>query len=383
VRIAFIGTRGIPASYSGFETFVEQLGTRLVERGHEVTVYCRRHHFAERPASYRAMRLTHLGGIKTKHLDTITHTAVSCIHAMFRRPDIVVMCISGNSPLALLPRLAGSKVVLNVDGSDWRRRKWGWLARAYIRFSEWLAIRLPDATVTDSDVMQRYYRERLTADTECIAYGAELPPPDGTDVLERLGLSSRGYILLVGRMVPENRVEHLVDAYQRLDTPLKCVVVGDAPYADDYKADLRRRGPGVIFTGYIFGDGYRQLMHHAHVVVLCSEVGGTHPVLVVAMAAGICVVVNDTPANLEVVDSAGVPYSGVRGAEALEEVLSRLEQEPGSVAVYRRLALERAASHYSWEVVTDQYEKLFSRLLGRGRALADPTLSRVEAARGR
>ena len=155
LRIAFMGTRGVPASYSGFETFVEQLGARLAERGHDVTVYSRRHHSSETKRSYRGMKLVHVGGIATKHLDTISHTFVSCLHSLFRPYDVVVMCISGNSPLAFIPRLRGAKVILNVDGSDWRRKKWGKIARTYIKVSEWFSIRLPNATVTDSKVMQK------------------------------------------------------------------------------------------------------------------------------------------------------------------------------------------------------------------------------------
>ncbi len=364
MRIAFVGTRGVPATYSGFETFVEHLGARLVDRGHEVTVYCRRHHAPERLQTYRGMRLIYVSGIATKHLDTITHTFVSGLHTLFGRYDVVVMCISGNSPIAILPRLAGSKVVLNVDGSDWRRRKWGGLARAYIRCSEWLATRLPDATVTDSAVMQSYYRERFGVETTCISYGADMPLPKTGGTLERLGLRSRRYLLLVGRLVPENCAHHLVDAFERLQPGLRCVVVGDAPYAESYIAHLHRRGPHVTFPGYIFGDGYRELMYNAYAVILCSEVGGTHPVLVEAMASGNCVVVNDTPANLEVVGDAGIPYPGGRGADGLAEVLKRLIADPSIVAEYRRRAEARAHALYSWEAVTEQYERLFVDLTG-------------------
>jgi glycosyltransferase involved in cell wall biosynthesis len=311
------------------------------------------------------MRLVYVPGVASKHLDTITHTLMSCLHALTRRYDVVVMCISGNSPAALLLRLGGARVVLNVDGSDWRRRKWGALARAYIRLSEWLATRLPDATVTDSDVMHRYYRERFGVDTDCITYGADMPLPKPTGVLERFGLAPRRYLLLVGRLVPENCAHHLVDAYERLDTDLRCVVVGDAPYARDYIAELHRRGPHVVFPGYVFGDGYRELMHNAWAVVLCSEVGGTHPVLVEAMAAGNCVIVNDTPANLEVVADAGVPYRGIKGADGLLEVLEELLPEERRVEASRLAARARAERCYSWDRVTDQYERVFARLTGR------------------
>lgn len=362
MRIAFIGTRGIPARYSGFETFVEELGARLVDRGHDVTVYCRRHHYAEQDKHYRGMRLVQVSGIATKHLDTITHTLVSCLHALFQPYDVVVMCISGNAPLAFVPRLRGKKVVMNVDGSDWRRKKWGRLARAYIKLSEWFSIHLPDVTVTDSKVMQQYYLERHGAHTECISYGGDMPLPETTGALERLGIQSQKYLLLVGRLVPENCIHHLVDAFADLETDLQCVIVGDAPYQKDYIADLKRRGPGVIFTGYQFGDSYRELMQHAYAVVLCTEVGGTHPVLVEAMAAGNCVVVNDTPANLEVIGDAGIAYPGARGAAGLLPVLDALVKDEPRVERFRGLARARVQSEYSWNTVTSQYERLFNLL---------------------
>lgn len=365
MKIAFVGTRGVPASYSGFETFVEQVGVRLVERGHEVTVYCRRHHFSEHAREYRGMRLVHVSGIRTKHLDTITHTAVSCVHAARGSFDVLVMCISGNAPLVPVARLSGARVVLNVDGSDWRRKKWNALARTYIRLSEALGVRLPDATVTDSTVMQEYYRERFGIDVPCIAYGSDLEPPHATGLLDRLGLEERGYFLFVGRLVPENCAHHLVDAYAAMDTHLKCVVVGDAPYAEGYIRDLKARAADVIFPGYVFGDGYRELMYNAHSFVLSHEVGGTHPVLVEAMSAGNCVIVNDTPTNLEVIDGAGLSYDGQEGARDLRRVLELVATDTRLVESLRARARERALQAYSWAVVTDQYEDLFSRLTGQ------------------
>jgi glycosyltransferase involved in cell wall biosynthesis len=364
MRIAFLGSRGVPARYSGVETFVEQLGTRLVERGHDVTVYSRRHHTRQIEKTYLGMRVVQVHGIATKHLDTITHTFVSCLHALFEPYDLVVLCISGNSPLAFILRLRRMRVVLNVDGSDWRRKKWGMVARTYIHLSEWLATRVPDAIITDSNVMHRYYLEQFGIDTECICYGADMPPPARTGALDELGLKPRGYLLLVGRLVPENCIHHLVHAYEQLDTDLQCVIVGDAPYARTYIAELKRNGPHVLFTGYLFGDSYRELMQNAYLVVLCTEVGGTHPVLVEAMAAGNCVVVNDTPANLEVICEAGIPYEGQQGAQGLLNVLRWLVRDESTVERYRGLARARVQSEYSWETVTDQYEFLFARLAG-------------------
>lgn len=369
MRIAMVGTRGIPASYSGFETFVEELGVRLVERGHQVTVYCRTHHIRNAHRHYRGVRLARLPTIRHKYLDTIVHTTFSCLHLLPGRYDIVLMCIAGNSPVAVIPRLAGRKVVLNVDGLDWQRDKWPPAAKRYLQFAEWAATKLPHAVVTDSRTVERSYLERFGARIEYITYGTaeRLLPPDGA--LEALGLEPRRYVLYVGRLVPENRAHHLVDAFARLDTDMKCVIVGDAPYADDYIAELKRRaGPNVIFPGYIFGDGYWELNSNAYAYAFTSAASGTHPALLEAMACGNCVIVNDTPANRETTGGHTLFYngSGGRPGDDLARQLRRVLDDPDLGREYGRRARDHVVGRYSWERVTDEYEALFTRLMRPG-----------------
>jgi len=182
--------------------------------------------------------------------------------------------------------------------------------------------------------------------------------------LEQFGLEPRKYVLFVGRLVPENCAHHLVEAFSRLDTDMKLVIVGDAPYADEYIRRLKAgAGAKVLFTGYLFGEGYRELSSNAYLFVETAEVGGTHPALVEAMAFGNCVVVNDTPANLEVVADAGFSYEGQRGSASLREVLQQLLRSSGTVLEYRQRAERRAAACYSWEAVATQYEAVFKSLL--------------------
>jgi len=184
------------------------------------------------------------------------------------------------------------------------------------------------------------------------------------EYLARYGLEPGGYVLFVGRLVPENCAHHLVEAFAGLDTDLKCVIVGDAPYAEAYIADLKARaGPNVVFTGYLFGEGYYELGSNAYIFVETSEVGGTHPALVEAMAFGNCVVVNGTEENRETIGDAGFAYDGTQGAAALRPLLQRLLDDPALVAEYRRRAKERATALYDWEAVTDRYEMLFHSLL--------------------
>jgi len=368
MHIALLGTRGIPASYSGFETCVEQLGQRLVERGHQVTVYCRSHHIDYPGTHYKGMRLIKLPTLANKYLDTIVHSFISSLHALTQNYDVALYFIAGNSPVTWIPRLTGTRTILNVDGLDWKREKWPAFAKRYIRFAEYLATKLPNEFITDSRVVQNYYQEQYNIVPPCISYGSEveITPPGKT--LKKFGLEAGKYILFVGRLVPENCAHHLVQAYSALKTDLKCVIVGDSAYAETYKKelqDLAGNNPDVIFTGYVFGKGYHELGSNARIFVETSGVGGTHPALVEAMAFGNCVVVNSTPENRETIGEAGFSYSGKAGAAALQDTLNHLLSNPDIVEQYRRKAQTRAREFYSWEAITDDYEQLFYRLAGK------------------
>ena len=368
MRIALLGTRGIPASYSGFETCVEQLGQRLVERGHDVTVYCRSHHITYPDDTYKGMRLVKLGTLRNKYLDTMVHSLLSSVHALGQRYDIALYFIAGNSPATFIPRLVGTRTILNVDGLDWKREKWPAPAKAYIKFAEYLATKLPTAYLTDSETVQAYYRDRFGEAPPVIVYGSEVEPAPPGDTLARFGLEQDRYVLFVGRLVPENGAHHLVEAFRKLETDLKCVIVGDAPYAEEYIRGLRQLAEGdprIVFTGYVFGRGYAELGSNARIFVETSGVGGTHPALVEAMAFGSCVVVNDHAENVETIGEAGLAYDGQVGADSLRPILDQLLGDPDEVTRLRQLARERAQVRYTWEAVTDAYERLFYQVLNQ------------------
>ena len=366
LRLALIGTRGVPARYSGFETCAEQLGRRLVRRGHAVTVYCRSHFDDQGSVEYLGMRRVTLPSVRHKYFDTIVHTGLSTFHALAHRYDVILYFIAGNSPLVWIPRVAGTRTVINVDGLDWKREKWPAVAKWYLRTAERLAPRLASACVTDSTVVQRYYREAYGQETVYIPYGSELDPAEAGPTLARFGLEPNGYVLFVGRLVEENSVHHLVEAYRSLETSWPCVIVGGASYADRYLSRLRELAEGdsrIVLTGYLFGDGYRELSSNAAVFVETSGVGGTHPALVEAMAFGRCVVVNDTPENLETMGTAGRAYAGRMGAESLAAVLQALIADGETRRELGAAARARAREQYSWDAVTDEYERLFFRTL--------------------
>ncbi len=366
MNIAMLGTRGVPASYSGFETYYEQLGGRLAARGHRVTIYCRTHHITYAEPTYRGMRLVKLPTIANKYLDTIVHSFISSLHALTQGYDVALYSIAGNSLVTWIPRLAGQVTVLNVDGLDWKRAKWPGPAKAYIRFAERMATVLPTVYLTDSRVVQAYYQATYGSTPPYIPYGSDVPRVPPGETLAKFGLAPRGYVLFVGRLVPENCAHHLIETFRGLETDLKCVIVGDAPYAEKYIAGLKATGDRrVIFTGYQFGPAYHELGSNAAIFVETSGVGGTHPALVEAMAFGNCVVAHDTAENLETIGDAAASYDGQAGADSLRDVLRALLAAPDRVAKYRDRAAARAAAVYGWDAVTDQYEALFQELLAR------------------
>jgi glycosyltransferase involved in cell wall biosynthesis len=379
MKIALMGTRGIPANYGGFETFYENLAPRLAARGHDVTVYNRPHQTGHRElSSYKGVRLVHMVSIPTKHLDTITHTAASVVHGLARGYDVVYICGVGNTPLAWVPRLGGARVVLNVDSADWKRTKWGPLAARYLRATERYAAALANVIIADNQAIQERYGKEHGARAEFVPYGANILRNESTAALERFGLEPRRYILWVGRIEPETRVEEVIQAFVRLRAPgFKLVVLGDAPFADEYKAYLRSIATDrVVFTGYCYGEAYQQLGCHAYAYVQPSPTSGTSPALLDQMAFGNAVVVRGTPTNAEVVAEAGLTYDPDDPVDGLAGAIQRLVDDPALTTQLRHAAVERVEAAYSWDRITDQYEALFARLCGvAGRAAdveADP-----------
>jgi len=357
MRVAIAGTRGIPASYGGFETFAEELSTRLAARGHDVRVYCRSP-FPER--RWRDVELTYLPTIRHKYLDTIAHTFVCTVHLLFRRADVALYCNGANAVFTLWPRIFGIPVALNVDGLERKRKKWNRLARAWYLCSEWLATLFPSVVVTDAAQIADYYRRRYGKQTTFIPYGAEVGRVQSTAALDRLGLDRDRYFLYVSRLEPENNALLVREAFEQVPMDLKLALVGDAPYARDYIAAVRdTRDLRVVIPGAIYGDGYRELQSHSFAYIHATEVGGTHPALIEAMGRGALVLYLDTAENAEVAGGVGIPFTHDNLAGKLRDVLAMTEAERDE---RRGRALARVRERYSWEAVTDAYEALLRGL---------------------
>jgi glycosyltransferase involved in cell wall biosynthesis len=359
MRIAILGTRGIPARYGGFETFAEELSTRLAARGHEVYVYCREKHEVN---DYKGVFLRYLPSIRHKYLDTLAHTFFSTLHLLRNPVDVALYCNGANSVFTLLPRIFGMPTVINVDGLERKRKKWNLLARSWYHFSEWLATFCPTEVVTDAKSIQDYYRERYGKASVFIPYGAEIGKVACDEIVYGLGLEPGRYFLFVSRMEPENNPLLVRESFEKVSTDFRLALVGDAPYAEDYIRQVRDTSDArVVIPGAIYGEGYHQLCSHCFAYIQATEVGGTHPALIEAMGRGALVLYLENEENTEVASGAGIPFSGDLTAK-MEMTLAMTEPER---ADYRRKAADRVRERYSWDAVTDAYEQLLTRLSTR------------------
>jgi glycosyltransferase involved in cell wall biosynthesis len=325
-------------------------------------VYGRSNNVKVRSGIYRGVHTVVLPTIPTKHLDTVAHTFLSVFHALFARYDAILMCNGVNAIFTIVPQLGGTPVALNVDGIERLRKKWGPLARAVYRISEILAARLPSVVVTDAAVISAYFRDKRGTDSEMISYGADCDRVETTAVIGALGLEPRNYILYVSRLERENNAHVVIEAFGQVATEKRLVIVGDAPYAAAYIAGLKARADRrVVFTGAVYGEGYRELRSHAYAYVQATEVGGTHPALLEAMAAGNCVLARDTPEHREVLRDAGLYYTDATG---LADLMVRVLGDESLAVRLGERNMSRIAQDYSWEGVTDKYESLFRRMAG-------------------
>jgi len=370
--VALLGSRGIPARYGGYETLFAELAPRLVARGFDVTVYGRSHYVRRRLAHYRGARLVVLPTLRTKHLDTPVHTLLSCLHAAGQRFDAALVVNSANALFLPLLAAAGVPTVLNVDGIEKRRAKWGAFGRAVYAFSERLACLLPDALVTDAEVIRDHYLRRYGAPSTVVTYGVDASSGHGSRTLRRLGLEPGRYFLYVSRFEPENNPHRVAEAYRTVPGDLPLVLVGGAPYASRFIESFSRDAdPRILFPGAIYGRGYRQLLTHAAAYVHATEVGGTHPALVEAMGHGACCLVHDTPENREVAGEAALYFRAEEPA-TLAAALRRVLDEPARAAALGAAAAARARERYDWETIADRYAELLARAVA-GHGGGSPT----------
>ncbi len=362
-KIAFIGSRGVPARYAGFETVVDELGSRLAARGHTVAVYNRSNYYPKKPSSHRGMRLIYLSTIRLRSLETIIHTLFASIHAIFCDYDVIYLCGVGNACLARVLRLGGRKVIINVDGIDFKRPKWSGFARWWLRKSEKWAVDTCDRVIADNLTVVAHYEKEYGYRPDYLAYGANADVAQAPlTELEKWGLRPREYILFVSRLSPENDADLLLRAYALSGVTMPLVVVGSHGYESVYFDLLQSlRTPTTIFTGGVFGEGYRALSQNCRFFVLPAAIEATRLVLLDQMGFGSAILFHESAATREVIADAGEAFENGSGSvESLAEKIRLLADDPARCETLGRKAIERVREHYLWERVSEQYEELFA-----------------------
>ena len=377
VRVAFIGGRGVISKYSGIESYYEQAGRELVQMGHEVTVYCRSY-FTPAMKQHNGMRVLRLPTIRSKHLETVIHTILSTLHATFSRYDVVHYHALGPALFSFIPRLAGKKTVVTVQGLDWQRKKWGWMASRVLRWGEAAAVALPNATMVVSKTLQQYYWSKHKRPTSFIPNGAAILPRSGSTRLAQWGLSPENYVLFLGRFSPEKNCHLLITAFESLSTEMKLVLAGGSSYSDGYAQSLQQhQSERVRLLPWVSGGDLEELLSNAALFVLPSDLEGLSLALLDAMAAGVCVLTSDVPENKEVVAGAGFTFR--RGNQFdLARMLNLLIRNPGFRHEAGAKGLQRIQSQYLWPDIARSIEDVYYDILGWRRD-ADSLPSRTVA----
>lgn len=361
LRVAILGARGIPASYGGFETFAEQLATRLASRGHQVTVYaeCTAQPVAD--AVYQGVRVRSRRRPRWGAASVLAYDC-ACLWDARRGYDLVYMLGYGAAWACWWPRLFGVPVWVNVDGLEWARSKWGWGARTYLRCMEWMSTKVATRLIADAEAIAQRFRQNYPsgAPTSFIAYGAELVPAEAADssVLSNWGLQANRYMLVVARPEPENHILEIVQGYLLHGGSWPLVVVGDVSGSTFYQRQLKAlASERVRFVGSIYDTAQLQSLRvHAACYLHGHSVGGTNPSLLEALACGNWVIAHDNPYNREVArDAAEYFHTPAQLARSLGELVRRRAAQRAQRAQRARAIV---SEHYTWEGITDAYEAL-------------------------
>jgi glycosyltransferase involved in cell wall biosynthesis len=370
LRVAFIGGRGMVSKYSGIETYYEEVGKRLAEMGHDVTVYCRSY-FTPALPKYEGMRLVRLPTFRSKHLETLVHTFLSTVHVMFSQCDIVHYHAQGPALFSFLPRLVGKKTVVTVQGLDWQRKKWGRVASLALRLGELASARLPNHTMVVSQTLREHYRTAYGVQTKYVPNGSMIRKRVAPSQIPQWGLEPDNYILFLGRLSPEKNCHLLIEAYESLDTPAKLVLAGGSSYTSAYVDQLRKHQSNqVLFLDWVYGTALDELLTNAALFVLPSDMEGLSLALLDAMGAAVCVLTSNIPENREVIAGTGFTFQP-GDATDLTRMLRLLLSDPGVRAVAGRNAQTRVRERYLWPAIAAEIGRSYAELTERTEMLAE------------
>jgi glycosyltransferase involved in cell wall biosynthesis len=364
LKIAIIGSRGYPYVYSGYETLIKELSERLVGRDCEVTVYCHRNLFKEKPALVNGIKLVYVPTIETKSLSQLIHSFLSMCHAVVSDVDVIFAVNAANGPFGLISKILRKPTAINVDGLEWLRPKWKGLGAIYFKTAARLSTILFDQIINDSNEMRKVYLNLFKKESVVIAYGATVRKSEDSSLIQQWLITPKEYYLVVGRMIPDNNADIIVKGFLASNSTKKMVIVGDVFYKDNYADALKAlKDERLIFTGYVNDpDVLAALYHHCYVYVHGHEFGGTNPTMIKAMAYGCAILALNTVFNNEMLnnDSYGIYFE--KNQEAVRLQINYADQYPKEIKKLRKNSHLGITDKYNWDCITDQYLEVFRRL---------------------
>lgn len=364
LKVAILGMRGYPYVYSGYETLVKELGERLTQRGVEVTVYCHRSLFKERPKEVNGIKLVYMPAIEQKSLSQLTHSFFSMIHACLSKADVIFVVNSANGPFGLVSRLFRKPTAINVDGLEWLRPKWKGLGAKYFLWSSKVSTKWYDHIINDADAMQKIYQDMFGCQSTVIAYGANPSYHSDPEKIKKWKLEKQGYFLIVGRMVPDNNADLLVKGFVASNSKRKLVVVGDVPYRDEYASQLKSiNDDRLVFTGYVTDpEELKALFHNCFAYYHGHEFGGTNPSMLKALGYGCAILALNTVFNQEMLQSGKHGWFFEKDPESVKSLTEKAEKEEEAMEQLRSTSREGLTQKYNWDHVTEQYLEVFQNL---------------------
>ncbi len=368
LSIALIGTRGYPYVYSGYETFAKELCERLVKSEIEVTIYCHKNLFKYRPKEINGIHLVYLPAIETKILSQLSHSLFAFLHACLQPYDVILAVNSANGPFGFLTKLFRKKTMINVDGLEWMRPKWQGLGSKYFYWSSKQATRFFDLIINDSLEMKRVYKREFQTTSKVIAYGAELRYSKNPKLIEKWGLEPNNYYLIVGRLIPDNNSDIILEGFLKSLSDKKLVIVGDVPFQDAFAKKIKaisQTSNRIIMTGYVNeSEILAELYHHCYAYLHGHEFGGTNPTMLKAMAYGCAILALKTPFNDEMLANGAFGDFFYKSVNSVSEKIKNFDLNPKRVIDLKSHSRSGISKKYNWDYICNQYIDAIYELIG-------------------
>lgn len=364
LKIAIIGSRGYPYVYSGYETLVKELSERLVKKGHTVRVYCHKFLFKNRPKKINGIELIYTPSIQSKIFSQLFNSFFSFLHVCFSNVDVILVVNSANGPFGILTKIFRKKTCINVDGLEWLRPKWKGIGSLYFKFASKLSTMFFDEIITDSIEMNKVYRNKFGKKSTVIAYGSTILVTKKSKALEKLKLKKKEYYLIVGRLIPDNNADLIVDGFLNSNTKKKLIIVGDVHYKDHYANNIKKNtDERIIFTGYVKDQNIlAELYYNCYVYIHGHEYGGTNPTMINAMAHGCAIIALDTVFNKEMLQNKfGLFFK--KKSSSVTSLVNFCEKESNKMEEFRINSVKGITNKYDWDNITNQYFKVFKNLI--------------------